>query len=412
MRINKTSIDKLETPTPVPPAVQAQAFYRDDLLKGFAVRVTETGVKSFIVETRVNGRTRRATLGKYPALTAEHARKLAAERLGAIASGRDPDAEKREAMARAVTLAEAFDAMLEARPLKPRSIYDYKRVMAVAFPTWQRRALVSITKDQVERHHRQIAANHGEAYANLAMRVLRATLNYAASKYEDAAGNSILPENPVKRLSATRAWYRVERRQTLIKAHQLGAWWAAVDALESLTVADYLRVLVLTGLRRTEAASLEWWHVDLKGRTLTVPDTKNHRPHVLPLGDYLTDLFTRRRAELPAAAFVFPAATRAGYLVEPRKSMLKVTAASGVEFTVHDLRRTFITIAESLDIPAYALKRLLNHKDGSDVTAGYIVADVERLRRPVQQIEEFILKAAGVKPSANVVELGLRRVEG
>ncbi len=71
--------------------------------------------------------------------------------------------------------------------------------------------------------------------------------------------------------------------------------------------------------------------------------------------------------------------------------MEQVTRASGVEFTLHDLRRRFLTIAESLDIPHYALKRLANHRDSSDVTAGYIVADVERLRQPMQLIMDFIL---------------------
>jgi hypothetical protein len=58
----------------------------------------------------------------------------------------------------------------------------------------------------------------------------------------------------------------------------------------------------------------------------------------------------------------------------------RVAKASGVAFTLHDLRRTFITIAESLGTPPYALKRLLNHRVGDDVTGGYIVIDVERLR--------------------------------
>ncbi len=57
--------------------------------------------------------------------------------------------------------------------------------------------------------------------------------------------------------------------------------------------------------------------------------------------------------------------------------MLKVAELAEVNFTVHDLRRTFITTVESLDIPAYALKRLLNHKMNHDVTAGYIIMDVE-----------------------------------
>jgi len=56
-----------------------------------------------------------------------------------------------------------------------------------------------------------------------------------------------------------------------------------------------------------------------------------------------------------------------------------------------------------LDIPAYALKRLLNHANGADVTAGYIVANVERLREPMQKITDFVLKAAGLKDSAEII---------
>lgn len=61
---------------------------------------------------------------------------------------------------------------------------------------------------------------------------------------------------------------------------------------------------------------------------------------------------------------------------------------------MHDLRRTFISIAESLDIPAYALKRLLNHRADTDVTGGYIVIGVERLRLPVERIAARILELA------------------
>ena len=85
--------------------------------------------------------------------------------------------------------------------------------------------------------------------------------------------------------------------------------------------------------------------------------------------------------------------------------MAKVIQESGIAFTIHDLRRTFLTVAESLDIPAYAVKRLANHKMSNDVTAGYIVADVERLRQPMQKITDYILKCAGYKSSATITAL-------
>ena len=105
--------------------------------------------------------------------------------------------------------------------------------------------------------------------------------------------------------------------------------------------------------------------------------------------------------------YVFPGTGAAGYIIEPRKQMTHVTKASGVRFTVHDLRRTFITIAEGLDISAYALKRLMNHKMNGDITAGYIVADVERLRKPMQQITEYILKCMSAIAPTDILTVQL-----
>jgi hypothetical protein len=71
--------------------------------------------------------------------------------------------------------------------------------------------------------------------------------------------------------------------------------------------------------------------------------------------------------------------------------------------TIHDLRRTFIIIAESIDVRRpYAIKRMVNHKMRGDFAAGYIVADVERQREPVRRVSEFLQKALGLRDSATV----------
>jgi integrase len=233
------------------------------------------------------------------------------------------------------------------------------------------------------------------------MRVLRALFNFAAGQYEDVAGRSLITENPVRRLSQTRAWYRVERRQTFIKSHELAVWSQGVMDLQNQTLRDYLLLILFTGLRRQEAAQLQWSHVDLKAKTLTILDTKNRQSHTLHLSDYLQNLLVQRKYEL-TSDYVFPGAGKGGYIIEPRKQMAKVIETTGIHFTVHDLRRTFITIAESLDIPAYALKRLLNHKMRGDVTAGYIILDVERLRKPMQMIADYISRQIGLNNSAGI----------
>jgi integrase len=396
MKITKLVVDKLPTPEPSATSQTMQKRYYDEALKGFGVRVTSGGTKAFFVEKLVHGKLRRITVGRYPELTAEQARREAQKLLGKIATGIDPIAEKKEAKARIMTLKSVFEDYLNARKaLKPSTIFDYRRVMREGFADWQSKPLLSINKDMIAKRHTKLG-ERSHARANLAMRLLRAIFNFAAGEYEDSNGQSLIIENPIKRLSHTRAWYKVSRRQSFIKSHELAAWYQAVVNLTNPTLRDYLLLLLFTGLRRQEAATLKWNQVDLKTKTLTIIDTKNHQSHTLPLSNFLYELLKQRK-QTAESEYVFPGSGKEGYLVEPRKQMEKVIEASSITFMLHDLRRTFITFAESLDISAYAVKRLVNHKMNSDVTAGYIVSDVERLRAPMQMITNHLLKLIAEK---------------
>ena len=90
MKLTKAIVDKAQ-----PPIDKDQIFYRDEELRGFALRVTASGVKSFVVETLIGNKVRRMTLGKYGKLTVEQARKEAKSLLGNIARGINPIAEKK-----------------------------------------------------------------------------------------------------------------------------------------------------------------------------------------------------------------------------------------------------------------------------------------------------------------------------
>lgn len=397
-RLTKSVVDRIG-----PPNGKQPEYYRDNQLVGFALRVTPAGAKSFIVETRIRGKVRRKTLGRYGPMTVEQARKAAQKFLGEVAGGADPITDAKVAADRQMTLGEVFNAYLTVRKdLKASTIHDYRRHLRESFSDWVERPITLISKDAVARRHQKLGAR-SPARANNAMRVLRALFNFARGQYEDAEGNSLFPENPVDRLSHTRGWYRVERRRTLIPKSALPAWFEAVFALkqdpndeQAQSVADLLLLLLFTGLRRSEGMRLRWEAVDLKDRTLTIHETKNREPLTLPLSTFLADLL-QQRAKTAASPFVFPGTGKQGHMQEPRPQMRKVTEASGVEFTLHDLRRTFVTIAESLDIPYYAIKQLVNHKISGDVTAGYIVTNVERLREPMQRITDALLKAGEIE---------------
>ena len=396
MRITKSFVDKVDLPQPTAAGKPTQAFYRDSAIPGFGLRVTSGGAKAFIAEKRIHGKVKRITLGRYGNLTVEQARNEAMQLLGQVAAGKDPVRERKARVIQGTTLLQAFEDYLATRKdLKASTIHDYRRSINGPFADWQQTPLTEITKDRVELRHRTLGKT-SPARANNAMRVLRALFNHARKKYEDAQGNPIIAVNPVDRLSDNRAWYTVKRRQTLIKPHQLPDWYAATLKLNHETTRDYLHFLLFTGLRRSEAARLSWADVDFGDRTFTVRDTKNHRDHTLPMSDFLHDLL-QRRFEARTSPFVFPSESERGYLIEPRTAVARVAELSGVPFTLHDLRRTFITIAESLDIPAYALKRLMNHKDPNDVTAGYIVSGVDRLRAPMQRMSDVLTGAMRMK---------------
>jgi integrase len=413
VKVTKSLIDKISAPK------IGQVFYRDDLLRGFAVRVTASLVKSFIIEKRIDGKVKRITIGRYPDLTVEQARQQGQKLLGKIASGIDPVAEKKATKQRALTLQQAFEDYLKARKsIKPSTIKDYQYALNQVCPDWVKKPLLSITKDMITKRHTRHGDEHSEARANLAMRILRAIFNFAMGEYENEQGRALILENPIKRLSHTRAWYRVERRQTIIKQHDLAKWYEGLQQLthryddnQAEMMKDYFLLVLFTGLRREEAARLVWENIDFKAKTLSVRETKNNQSHTLPLSDFLYDLLKRRKQNA-ITDYVFASTGKAGYINDSRKALYKIRELSEVDFTIHDLRRTFITMAESLDIPVYALKRLLNHKMSTDVTAGYVIMDIERLRKPMQLITDTLLKWMGVKQGAEVVEFSAKVLKG
>lgn len=387
-----------------------QRFYRDADLKGFGLRAGKT-MKVYFAESKLHGKTIRKTIARHNVITIDEARTRAKKILADISEGKNPHDVEKARKAKLVTLAEVLESYLELRTnLKKSSVQDYRQTMTAYLGDWMNKPIVEITKDMVEARFRKLS-KFSPSRANKTMRNLRAILNYAIVKYEDNNGESFLRQNPVNRLTQLRAWHREERRSTLIKHYDLAPWYKAVMNLTNDSIApnrevvrDFLLLLLFTGLRRSEAAKLTWNRVDLKDRTMIITDTKNHTDHTLPLTDFLYDLLYRRKAEAQTQ-YVFPNETNTGHLVDPKKQIKNVVLESGVKFTCHDLRRTFITIAESLDISMYALKRLLNHKMSNDVTAGYIITDVERLRVPMQKITDFIASQFGAKQSAIVLPM-------
>jgi integrase len=427
VRINKQKVLELLQNLPD----KGQVFYWDDKLIGFGVKATPSGL-SYIVQDRVNGKTCRAIIGKHGPFTPDSAREQAKDKLNTMEQGKNLNDEKKKARAQAITLREVFEDFKNSHKLRPTTIKIYEGALKRSFADWQDRPITEITKEKIEKRHRKLsnipeakrkkAEWKGEAQANQAMRTLRTLLNYAACSYEDVDGRSILPENPVKRLSQNRSWNKIPMRQDVIADDDLKDWYAAVKELPTESLRDYLLLCLFTGLRRTEAATLKWSNVDLKKPEtaylrIDADMSKNGEEHHLPLSDVVYKLLKKRsKVRVLKNSYVFPGARDNLHLVESKWSVARVTELSvkarlqrqeepiGVKFTMHTLRRTFATVAERLDISHYSLKKLLNHKSSSDVTSRYAVVSVEDLRPAMQKIADHLKHHTGLMLNDFVVE--------
>jgi integrase len=368
--------------------------------------------------------------------TLAEARQKAREYFRDVGAGVDPRKPKKEAGG--ATLVATLDAYLKANNLKPRSAAGLVDEANRYLRDWMDKPLASITREMVEEKHRSIAAdiarrhakkamadqlNHlqraeraevrypeaaeahrakaaaakrrapysGHATANRALKIVRALYNFAKDRDDS------LPPNPVR---LKKQWNKIAPRTRHLVPSDLPAFHKAVTELPSEIARDYILLMLFTGLRRREAASLRWSDVDLKNRTLTISDTKAGRPLKLPLTRQVHALLSARRA-IGKREYVFLADSASGHIESPKFHFAQIRAACGIYVSAHDLRRTFCTIAESVDIPAYALKALVNHSLGSgDVTAGYIQMSAERLRAPAQRVSDEIERLRNVTAMA------------
>jgi len=387
-KLTEKSVAKLPAPT----ATGEPVLYWCAELRGFGVRCSgSSNTRTYIAQRDLpGGKTRRVTIAACNEMGLAEAREVARGMLVDMRRGIDPKAKS------AGTLQQTLAAYLASnKEIKPRTREIYELLVRLHLAPWQGRALASITPADVDHMHRAIAAkvakrgqHSGHTVANDAVCLFRLLYNWAARRDDD------LPRNPVRLRGSE--WHKVTPRRRPIAPEHLAAWYAAVMALPPLG-RDYLLLTLFTGMRRREAAALRWEEVDFNTRVIKLPAhrAKAGRPLDLPMTDFVRDLLVARRA-LGNANFVFPSYARGGYIKDPRAWQDAVCASAGIEFNIHDLRRTYLTVAESCEISVFALKALVNHSLGAGITESYIKMTADRLREPAQKVCDKLKTLCGV----------------
>ena len=375
--LTQKKIAKLAAPHPD----GRQTIYWCDQLRGFGVQCSgQTNQKTFVVQRDLpNGKARRVTIGPVNGLALSVARPRAEEMLDQLRRGIDP-----KQRVTSFTLRAGLDAYLAARPnLRPASVKLY-RIVERVLKNWMDLELKDISPEMVEHRHRSIRVEIGATTANLVMRILCIIWNFAAER-------ASLPSNPVRCLR--RQWFEEPRRTRRVRLDQLPDFFRAVCELPNPVARDYILLMLFTGLRRGEASKLRWTDVDLVQKIIRIPaeTTKAKRELEIPMSTFVHSLLRTRHAISGAGVYVFPGSGTSGHITSPMASLAIVAETTGIHVSAHDLRRTFSSIIDRLDISWMVTKKLLNHATDNDVTAGYMLVTVERLRDPVQRIASEIL---------------------
>lgn len=371
----------------------------DSELKGFLVRLGKTKAV-YCVAKRCNGRMTRVVIGDHGVFLPDHndpklsARKRAASIIADMEAGINPNEEKKNRREQGLTISEALENYFLDNPrLKQNTVKIYRGLLHNHASEWLSKPVKSITPEMVLKKHTDISRKGFPESANKFVRTVRAVFY---------ANKSLLPENPA--CIPRKKWNPSERRTGVVQAHQLFDWYCALTDYSNQDLADYLMLLILTGLRRSEGFSLLWDDIDIKGKTLIARDTKNGKDHTLPLSDYLCEMLENRMTA-KVNKYVFPSLTsETGHLVEPKKAVASISKVAGFKFNPHDLRRTFMSVAASRGISETLIKRLVNHSV-TDVTGGYIF-DIEQSgpHQRMQEITDTILDHI-TKPAAVLLAL-------
>lgn len=372
-------------------------IYHDTKISGLQLRVTS--VKTFFINRRIKGGDpQRITLGRYPDMTIDQARRKAMEIVHVIAEGKNPADMAREAR-KEMTLDVLFEeymnrcASFNKRPDKPKGTYR------LYLSKLGKRKLSSITHEETDRLHKKIGREIGTVTANIVLKLLHVMFNKAINEWRIWKG-----ENPAHGI----AKFPEQSRDRFLQSDELPRFFQAVAEEENKTIRDYVLMSLLTGARRSNVLAMRWKDINFERAEWRIEETKNGTPQTITLSMEAIEIL-RNRKPLDNSLFVFPGSGRSGHLEEPKKGWKRILERAGIEdLRIHDLRRTLGSWQAKTGASLAIIGKSLNHKNQS-TTAIYARLDLDPIRDSVNKATGAILAAAGVRQSADVMKLKVEK---
>lgn len=349
-----------------------QVTYWDRTLPGFGLRVGEQ-IKAWTV--MIGEERRRLTIGRYPTMNL-HVARTEARRLILAATVARLDSD-----VTVVPFSNALEQFIDVHlsEKKNSTSRDWERVLRKHFaPAWKNLLMHEITRSHVAGVIDGLVRTSGEA--NNAFAVVRVFLRWSIRR-------GYLANNPMQSLALP---FRRKARDRVLARDELLAILHTLDLSSSFGIMALL--LLLTSQRRGEIAGLRSEWIDRDKRLMVLPKeiTKNRQEHAVPLTPYVMSLLPDREGLL------FPARGKPDRVFSGwSKCMASLRRDCGVDFRLHDLRRTGATMMAGMGTAPYVVERLLNHITGSTAESLTPLARIYNRHRYLDEMRSALLLLEG-----------------
>jgi integrase len=390
----------------------------DGLVPGLAVRVMPSGARSFVLVARYPGSTNptRRSLGSYGELTLEQAREKARDWLALIKRGVDPareDERQRQAALRKQknSFAAVAEDFIKRHVSKKRKGWEVERDLRREFiDRWGDRPITDITQHDVVAVIDE-AVDRGSPYqAHNLLGYVRSLFNWAIAR-----GVYGLERSPCDRLKPDAVIGKKLARQRILNDAEIKAFWAASETL-GYPYGPLLRMLLVTGQRKSEVAEARWSEFDLGKKLWTIPAArmKADAAHVVPLSDeamlILEGLHRFNKGDhIFSTTFGVKPVNGFGKAKDRiDEEMLEHLPSAPAPWVIHDIRRTMRTGLSALPVPDLVRELVIAHTKPGLHKVYDLHAYLDEKRQALD-LWAARLRSIVEPPPANVVKLGKAR---
>lgn len=399
------SLAALKPPVPPPGKTEARAYVYDTRCPGLACCITSTGLKTFYVYRKLDGRPVRVRLGGME-ISIEQARTLATKANAQIASGINPQAAKTAGRSE-LTLGDAFERYLEEHAKVHKRTWDEdRRTFDRHLSGLKARRLSQITKATVTSLHTKIGKGPNEytitgpkgktfkkKYPNGSPVAANRVVELVRAVYAWAIEQGIFKgENPATSITP----FPERQRERFLQPDELPRFFAAVNSAYNPVARDCFLIELFTGARRSNVQAMRWDQVNLERAVWTVPasEAKGGKEMVICLSEQALKILKQRKADAKSE-WVFPGRDGVSHIKDPMRSWRSIQEKAGLQdLRIHDLRRTFGSYQAANGASLPIIGKSLGHSS-QQATAIYARLNLDPVRASVDAATAAIIKAAG-----------------